>query len=102
MEIDDYLASLERFVDDPYGRQMRMQFQTADGTSELAMLAVPTREEFEQCRRLVGIMTPDEKAYAERLSDDQVAGIADEAQVDRAIAAIFVNGYAIHKLKVSG
>ena len=99
MTLDEYLMSLERFVDDPYGRRMRSQFQTADGKSELAMLAAPTRDEFEQCRRLVAIMTANEKADAAHLTDEQVAELSDEANVDKAIAAIFVNGYAIKKLK---
>lgn len=100
MTLDEYLSSLERFVDDAYGRRMRLQFQTTDGKSELAMLASPTRDEYEQLRRLVGIMTAAEKAHAERLTDEQVAKIAEEAGVDKAIAAIFINGYALQKLKV--
>ncbi len=100
MTLDDYLKLLERFVDDAYGRRMRSQFQTADGKSELAMLATPTRDEYEQCCRLVGIMTANEKAHAERLSDEQAAKIAEEAKVDPAIAAIFINGFAIAKSKI--
>ena len=100
LTLDEFLRSLERFVDDPYARRMRSQFGTADGKSELAMLAAPTRDEFEQCRRLAAMMTPDEKQNAERLSDAQVAALAEEAKVDKAIAAIFLNGYAIEKLNV--
>ena len=100
MTLDEYLKSLERFADDAYGRRMRTQFQAADGKSELAMLAAPTRQEYDQCSRLVETMTADEKANAERLTDEQVAKIADEAKVDKAIAAIFINGYAIKKLNV--
>lgn len=95
MTIENYLASLERFADDPYGRQVRAQFQTTDGKSELAMLAAPTHNELEQCRRLVAMMTTDEKANAERLSDEQVETLAEEAKIDKAIAAIFVNGYTL-------
>lgn len=100
LTIDAYLRSMERFVDDPYARRMRSQFQTADGKSELAMLAAPMRDEFEQCRRLVAIMTPAEKQNAERLSDEQIARLADEAKADKAVAAIFLNGYALQKLNV--
>ena len=100
MTLDEYLTSLERFVDDPYGRRIRVQFQALDGKSELAMLTAPTRDEYEQCCRLVAIMTADEKRFADRLSDEQVAQMADQAGVDKAVAAIFINGYAIHKLKV--
>ena len=102
MTIEEYLKSLERFADDAYGRQIRRQFQSADGKSELAMLAAPTRDEYEQCRRLVAMMTADEKQNAERLTDEQVAHLADEAKVDKAVAAIFINGYAIKKLKGKG
>jgi hypothetical protein len=99
LSLDDYLASLARFVDDAYGRRMRSQFQTRDGKSELAMLAAPTRDEYEQCRRLAAIMTADEKQNAERLSDEQAAQLAQEAGVDPAVAAIFLNGYALQKSK---
>jgi len=102
MTLDEYLQSLARFVDDPYARRMRSQFGAADGKSELAMLAAPTRDEYDQCCRLVRLMTPYEKENAERLSDAQVAKLADEAQADRAVAAIFLNGYALLKLKVKG
>jgi len=100
MTLDDYLKSLERFADDAYGRRMRAQFATTDGKSELAMLASPTRDEYEQLCRFVGIMTADEKSHAERLTDEQVARIAEEAKVDPAIAAIFINGFAIAKSKI--
>jgi hypothetical protein len=45
-------------------------------------------------------MTANEKTNAERLSDEQVLRIADEAGVDPALAAIFVNGYAIQRANV--
>ena len=99
MTLEEYLASLSRFVDDAYGRRMRSQFQACDGKSELAMLAAPTRDEYEQLRRFVAILTTDERQNAERLSDGQVSRIADEAGVDPALAAIFINGYAIKKFK---
>ena len=100
MGLDEYLTSLERFVDDAYGRRMRSQFQSIDGRSELAMLAAPTREEYDQFCRLTEAMTPDEKQNAAQLTDEQVADIAKTAGVDPALAAIFINGFAIEKLKV--
>ena len=60
------------------------------------MLASPTPEELKQLRRAVAIMTPDEKAKAANLIDDQVRKIADDAKVDPALFAIFINGYALH------
>ena len=98
MTIEDYLQSLEAFIDDAYGRQMRSQFQSIDGKSELAMLSSPTRDEYEQLSRAVAIMTAAEKERAASLSDEQVERIAEDAKVDKALLAIFFNGFAL-KLK---
>ncbi len=95
MTIEDYLRSLEAFVDAPYGRQIRRQFQSIDGKSELAMLQSPSRDEYEQLCRAVAIMTPTEKQAAESLDDEQIEKIADDAMVDKAVLAIFINGYVI-------
>lgn len=78
---------------------MREQFKDNEGISELGMLASPTAQELEQLRRAVAIMTPDEKAKAANLIDDQVRKIADDAKVDPALFAIFINGYALHRKK---
>ena len=75
---------------------MREQFKDNEGISELGMLASPTPEELDQLRRAVAIMTPDEKAKAANLIDEQVRKIADDAKVDPALFAIFINGYALH------
>ena len=95
MTIEDYLQSLEPFVDDAYGRQIRNQFQTIDGKSELAMLSSPSRDEYQQLARAVAIMTAAEKEQADSLSDEQVERIAEDAKVDKALLAIFINGYAL-------
>ena len=63
------------------------------------MLASPTPEELEQLRRAVAIMTPDEKANADKLSDEQIHKIAADAEVDPGLFAIFINGYALHHKK---
>jgi hypothetical protein len=76
---------------------VREQFKDNVEISELGMLASPTAEELEQLRRAVAIMTPDEKAKAANLIDDQVRKIADDAKVDPALLAIFINGYALHR-----
>ena len=75
---------------------MREQFKDNVEISELGMLASPTPEELEQLRRAVAIMTVDEKAKAANLTDEQVYKIADDAKVDPALFAIFINGYALH------
>ena len=97
MTIEEYLNSLEAFVDDAYGRQIRQQFQGIDGSSELAMLQSPSRDEYEQLCRAVAIMTAIEKKNAETLTDEQVERIAEDAAVDKVILSIFINGFAIKK-----
>ena len=99
LTIEEYLKTLEAFVDDAYGRQIRQQFQGIDGSSELAMLQSPSRDEYEQLSRAVAIMTAAEKKNAAVLTDEQVERIAEDAAVDKALLAIFINGYAIKKIK---
>ena len=95
MTIEAYLKSLEAFIDDAYGQQIRRQFQTIDGKSELALLTSPSRDEYQQLARAVAIMTAAEKTEAASLSDEQVQRIADDANVDKALLAIFFNGFAL-------
>jgi signal recognition particle GTPase len=101
LTIEEYLQSLEAFVDNADGRRIRQQFQTIDGKSELAMLSSPSRDEYEQLSRAVAIMTAAEKENAASLSDEQIERIADDAKVDKAVLAIFINGYAIAKERKS-
>jgi preprotein translocase subunit Sss1 len=100
LTIEAYLKSLEPFIDDAYGRQIRQQFQSMDGTSELAMLSSPSRDEYEQLARAVAIMTAAEKETAASLTDEQIERIAEDANVDKAILAIFMNGFAIKISKI--
>ena len=99
--LDEYLEEVARFCENGYGNTFRTQFADTRGTSELAMLATPTANELEQLRRAVAIMTPAERAAAEMLSDDQIATVAQDARVDQGILAIFINGYAIARKRVS-
>lgn len=101
MTIEEYLAKLGRFVDDGYGQQVRRNFADNRGSSELGMLQSPTADEMEQLRRAVAIMTGDEKKNACSLGDDEIERIADDAKVDRAVLAIFVNGYILECKRVS-
>lgn len=80
---------------------VRNRFTDLKGSSELAMLAAPTAEELEQLKKAVAIMTPEEKAAAESLSDEQVQKIAADARIDPANLAIFINGFALHCKRVS-
>ena len=95
ISLDEYLDEVARFCESDYGKQVRGRFQDMDGTSELAMLAAPTAEELTQLRTAVAIMTPAEKRHPENLSDEQIARLAADAQVDPANLAIFLNGYAL-------
>ena len=75
---------------------MRQNFADNKGSAELAMLASPTSDELEQLQKAVAIMTPGEKENAEKLTDEQVSKIAEDAKIDAAILAIFINGYSLH------
>ncbi len=99
MSIDDYLEKLSCFVGDEYGKQFRSQFKDRHGSSELAMLASPTKEEYEQLKKAVAIMTLTEKEEAAKLSDEQVLKIAADADVDAGVFAIFINGYSLENKK---
>lgn len=88
---------MAQFSDSDYGQMVRSQFQDIRGASELAMLAAPTADELTELKRAVAIMTPAEKENAETLTDEQIQEIAEDAQIDPANFAIFINGYAIHK-----
>jgi len=80
---------------------IRKQFRDIKGSSELAMLAAPSCEELEQLKRAVAIMTSNEKKDADNLTDEQVQRIADDALIDPANLAIFMNGYALYCKRVS-
>lgn len=95
MTLEEYLEKVGSKVDDQYGRYFRSQFKDTKGTSELGMLASPSKNEFEQLKKAVAIMTPAEKQRAEKLSDDEVQKIARDACIDAGIFAIFMNGFAL-------
>jgi len=99
--IEQYLEKVAIFTDNKYGSLVRKQFRDIKGTSELAMLAAPSTEELEELKKAVAIMTPTEKQNAENLTDEQIHKIAQDAGVDPANFAIFINGYALHCKRVS-
>jgi hypothetical protein len=101
ISVEEYLEEVARFCQDEYGSRFRNQFEDTRGTSELAMLVVPTAEELQELRRAVAIMTPTERRDADRLSDEQMAAIVQDARVDPANFAIFINGYALTCKRVS-
>lgn len=65
------------------------------------MLQSPTAEELEQLKKAVAIMTPGEKQAAESLTDQQIQKIADDAGIDTALFAIFINGFILECKRVS-
>jgi hypothetical protein len=101
ISLAEYLEEVARFCENGYGNRFRSQFEDMRGTSELAMLAAPTAKELEELRRAVAIMTAAEKDKAEKLSDEQIATIAQDACIDPGNFAIFINGYAIACKRVS-
>ena len=101
MTIEQYLDKVARFVGNQYGNLIRQQFADAQGQSELAMLQVPTRGELDELKRAVAIMTPREKEDVAGLSDEQIQRMADDAKVDPANLAIFINGYVLQCQRVS-
>ncbi len=88
------------FADNDYGKQIRRQFADIRGSSELAMLQSPSGEELEQLNRAVAIMTPGEKQAVEDLTDEQIQKIADDANIDTALFAIFINGFILERKRV--
>ncbi len=80
---------------------IRSQFADNEGSSELAMLAAPSKDELEQLEKAVAIMTPSEKQNAADLTDEQIQKIAADAGIDPANLAIFINGYTLHCKRVS-
>ncbi|MHC4172371.1 MAG: hypothetical protein ACYTBX_13680 [Planctomycetota bacterium] len=101
ISIEQYLDKIARFSDSKYGKLIRNQFKDIQGTSELAMLAAPSTKELEQLKKAVAIMTPPEKQNADSLTDEQIQKIAADARIDPANLAIFINGYALHRKRVS-
>jgi signal recognition particle GTPase len=99
--LEQYLDKIRVFTDNDYGQIVRRQFQDIKGASELAMLAAPTAEEIRQLNKAVAIMTDNEKNNADKLSDEQIKKIAEDAGIDPAVFAIFINGYSLNCKRVS-
>jgi hypothetical protein len=101
ISIDQYLVKVARFSGNEFGKLIRNQFKDTKGSSELGILAAPTPEELEQLKKAVAIMTPAEKQNAFNLTDEQTQRIADDAKIDPANFAIFINGYALCRKSLS-
>ena len=101
ISIEQYLEMVARFSGNEFGKMIRNQFKDIKGSSELAMLVAPGAEELEQLKKAVAIMTPAEKQNADSLTDEQTQKIAEDAKIDPANFAIFINGYALCRKRVS-
>ena len=101
LTIEQFLDNSRKFAGSDYGKMVRCQFKDSNGDSELAMLVAPTKEEIEQLEKAVAIMTGDEKENADKLTDEQIEKIADDAKIDKANLAIFINGYILYCKRVS-
>lgn len=101
LTIEQFMENSRKFAGSDYGKMIRCQFKDDKGDSELAMLVAPTKEEIEQFEKAVAIMTPDEKKNAEKLTDEQIQKIADDAKIDPANLAIFINGFILYCKRVS-
>jgi hypothetical protein len=101
ISIEQYLEIVARFSGNEFGKMIRNQFKDTKGSSELAMLVAPDAEELEQLKKAVAIMTPTEKQNADSLTDEQTRRIANDAKIDPANFAIFINGYALCCKRVS-
>jgi hypothetical protein len=94
--LQDYLAAVIQKTGDSFGKQYRGLFADNKGSAELAMLASPSKEEAQQLKIAVAIMTEDEKKNADKLTDEQIRKIAQDAKIDAGMFAIFINGYALY------
>ena len=101
MSLTEFLEKIAQKTDDNFGKQFRGFFADNKGSAELAMLASPSKNEIEQLRKAVAIMTENESKNADDLTDEQVKKIAQDAKIDPALLAIFINGYALNCKRVS-
>jgi len=101
ISLQQFLEKVAQKTDDSFGKQFRGFFADNKGSAELAMLVSPSKNEVEQLKKAVAIMTADEIKNAGSLNDEQVNKIARDAGIDSALFAIFINGYALHCKRVS-
>lgn len=97
--IEEYLAFVGQQRNSSFGQRFRRQFRDTRGTAELAMLAAPSQQEFDDFSRAVEVMTACEKKHPDLLDDQQLRDIAQRAQADVANVSIFINGYVLEMKK---
>ncbi len=101
-DIEQYLRYVGQGRQSSFGKRFRSQFRDNRGTAELAMLAAPDEQEYEDFCRSVAVMTTDEKENVELLSSEQIKDIAQRAQADCGNVSIFLNGYVLAQKKAGG
>ena len=102
LTLEAYLEQVGRCRHQAFGSRFRQQWKDHRGTAELAMLAAPSEEEFQQFTRVVAAMTETEKYDASALNEEQIAEIAQRADAGQAETAIFLNGYVLACKKHTG
>ena len=65
------------------------------GTAEIAMLAAPSQQEYDEFQRILEAMTKEEKAHPDTFTDEQIQDIAHRAKAESANVGIFINGYVL-------
>ncbi|MCP4711975.1 MAG: hypothetical protein GY869_25420 [Planctomycetes bacterium] len=93
--IEEYLAQVGRGRGEAFGKRYRQHFRDMKGTAELAMLAAPSDEEYEDFFRLVEGMTGQEKRHIELLNEEKIQEVAERCKVNIGNATIFINGYIL-------
>jgi len=94
-DMESYLSLVGGQRGSGFGRRFRSQFRDSRGTAELAMLAAPSEQEYQEFCQIVKAMTAKEKANVSVLNDEDVRGIAERAGTDGGLTAIFLNGYVL-------
>ena len=83
ISLQQFLEKVAQKTDDSFGKQFRGFFADNKGSAELAMLASPSKNEVEQLKKAVAIMTADEIKNAGSLTDEQVKKIAQDGELIR-------------------
>jgi hypothetical protein len=99
LTLESYLEQVGQCCGSAFGLRYRKQFRDNRGTAELAMLAAPSREEYQDFCRVVEAMTEQEKGKPEDLSDQQMDDIAKTAGIEKGNLQIFINGFLLAKRK---
>ena len=94
--LEEYLQRVGQCREQSFGKRFRSQFQDTQGTAEIAMLAAPSQQEFEEFQRILAVMTEEEKLHTDLLGDEQIQEIAQLAKVEPANVGIFINGFVLN------